>query len=82
MMTSIAQKGCSNRVAMQLLINGASLPIAQMGPDFLLLGKSIEHEPTAATIVFAVEGSDERRWQVWLPNGLVATRHRVAIAKV
>lgn len=81
-MTSIGQKGCSNRVDMQLLVNGASLPIAQMGPDFLLIGKTIDHPPAEATIIFSVEGHKERRWQVRLPEGLATGRERVVIAKV
>lgn len=67
---------------MQLLVNGVSLPIAQMGPDFLLLGKSIDHPPAEATIVFSVEGYSERRWQVRMPEGLAVGRERVTIAKV
>ena len=66
---------------MRLLINGSSLPIAQMGPDFLLLDKSIDHLPAEAIIVFSVDGS-ERRWPVRLPDGLAVGRERVAIAKV
>jgi hypothetical protein len=66
---------------MQLLIGGATLSIAQMGPDFLFIDEPIEHPPGEATIVFAVEGSDEERWQVWLPEGLAAGRERVVIAK-
>ena len=81
MITSIGQKGCSNRVEMQLLVDGVSLSIAQMGPDFLLLDKTIDHSPTDATIAFCVEGYDERRWQVRLPNGLTVGQERVAIAK-
>ncbi len=81
-MTSIGQKGCSNRVEMQLLVNGASLPIGQMGPDFLLLDKAIDHPPTEATVVFRVEGYDEERWQVRLPHGLTAGQERVVLAKI
>jgi len=66
---------------MQLLVNGFSLPIAQMGPDFLLLGKPIDHPPWEATIVFSVEDS-ERRWPVRLPDGLAVGRERVAIARM
>lgn len=80
-MTSIGQKGCSNRVEMQLLVNGTSLPIAQMGPDFLLLGKTIDHAPTDGTIVFSVENHAERRWQVRLPEGISAATRRVVIAR-
>jgi len=66
---------------MQLLVDGVSLPIGQMGPDFLLLDKSIDRPPGEATIVFSVEGYDERRWQVRLPEGLSADCERVVIAK-
>lgn len=66
---------------MQLLVNGTSLSIGQMGPDFLLLDKTIDHPPTEATIVFRVEGYDEERWQVRLPDGLTAGQERVSIAK-
>ena len=66
---------------MQLLVNGSSLPIAQMGPDFLLLDKPIDHPPCAATIVFCVD-EIERRWAVRLPDGLSVGRERVAIARV
>ncbi|MEO8353551.1 MAG: hypothetical protein ABI680_17620 [Chthoniobacteraceae bacterium] len=67
---------------MQLLIGNAALPIAQMGPDFLFIDEPIEHPPGEATIVFAVEGHDERCWKVWLPEGLALGRERVVIAKV
>ena len=66
---------------MRLLVNGTSLPIGQMGPDFLLLDAAIDHLPTEATIVLRVDET-ERRWNVKLPNGLSATSERVIIAKV
>lgn len=66
---------------MQLLIGGETLPIAQMGPDFLFIDEPIDHPPGEATIIFAVEGHDERRWKVWLPEGLAAGRERVVITK-
>jgi hypothetical protein len=81
MLTSFAQAGCSSRVAMQLLVNGAVLPIAQMGPDFLLLDKPADYPPGEATIVFSVDGSD-RRWTVRLPEGIRAECERVLIAEV
>ena len=65
---------------MRLLVNGSSLPIAQMGPDFLLLDQTIDHAPGDATIVFTVDGS-ERSWPVRLPAGLSADCERVVIAK-
>jgi hypothetical protein len=81
MLVSYAQHGCSSRVEMQLLVNGSSLPIAQMGPDFLLLDKPVDHPPGTATIVFFVDGS-ERLWPVYLPEGISAGCERVLIAKV
>ena len=66
---------------MQLLVSGSSLPIAQMGRDFLLLDKPIDHPPCEATILFAVDDS-ERRWPVRLPDGLAVGRERVSIARI
>ena len=66
---------------MQLLVNGSALSIAQMGPDFLLLDKPIDHPACEATILFSVDDS-ERRWQVRLPDGLSMGCERVAIAKI
>jgi hypothetical protein len=66
---------------MQLQVNGSSLPIAQMGPDFLLLDKPIDHPPCEATIVLSVDDSERRR-PVRLPDGLAAGHERVAIARV
>jgi len=66
---------------MRLLINGVSLSIGQMGPDFLLLDESIDHPPAEATIVFRVD-ANERRWRVKLPDGLSAKPERVVVEKV
>jgi hypothetical protein len=65
---------------MNLLLNGASLPVGQLGPDFLLLRDSVEHPPAKATLVVRVEKT-ERRWAVRLPEGISATSRRVLIAK-
>lgn len=81
MLSSFAHSGCSSRVGMQLLIDGASLPIAQMGPDFLLLDKPVDHPPCDATILFCVDDS-KRRWAVRLPDGRSTGGERVAIARI
>lgn len=65
---------------MRLLVDGASLPIAQLGPDFLLLDEPMDHPPGEATIVFTVD-DHERSWPVRLPDGLSADCERGAIAK-
>lgn len=66
---------------MRLLINGLSLPVAQMGTDFLLLDEPVNHLPTVATIVMQID-KNERRWDVLLPNGISTERPRVEIAAV
>ena len=64
---------------MTLIVNGAALPIAQLGPDFLLLRETLNHPPTDATIVMQVDGN-ERKWTVSLPDGLTAGIEEVRIA--
>lgn len=64
---------------MQLLLNGFTLSIAQMGPDFLLVNAPVNHAPAAATVVMQVDET-ERRWKVRLPQGMSAENKRVQIA--
>ena len=69
----------SARVKMCLIVDGESIPIAQMGPDFLLVDTASDHPPGEATIVLQVDES-ERRWQVRLPDGISKASPRVALA--
>ena len=64
---------------MQLLLNGSSIRVAQMGPDFLFVDTPVDHPPANASLVFQVDGQ-ERRWNVNLPQGISASSKRVAIA--
>ena len=73
------QGGHSARVKMLLLVNGDTISIVQMGPDFLLLERPFDHPRVTASVVLHVEES-ERRWNVHLPNGISASSKRVAIA--
>lgn len=66
---------------MRLLLNGSSLPIAQMGPDFLILESATEHPPTDATLELCVD-ANERRWKVRLPNGISSASRTVTISRV
>ncbi len=70
--------GHSARVKMRLLVNGLSLPVLQMGPDFLLVERPVNHPPASASVVLQVDQS-ERRWNVTLPGGISAGTNRVAI---
>ena len=51
----------SAQVEMRLIVNGASLSITHMGPDFLIIESPGEHPPGEATIVLRVD-QNERRW--------------------
>jgi hypothetical protein len=70
--------GHSADVAISLLFNGHSIPVAQLGPGFLLLDAPGDHPPGEASVVLRVDQS-ERRWNVRLPDGISASRKRVNI---
>jgi len=74
-----SQGGHSAQVNMRLLLNGLSLAVAQMGPDFVLVDSPVNHAPAIATLVLEVD-KNERRWNVRLPNGISAENRRVQIA--
>jgi hypothetical protein len=64
---------------MELRVNGKTLSIAQMGPDFLFVEPATDLPPGEATIVLSVDGK-ERRWRVRLPEGVSKESDRVALA--
>ena len=64
---------------MRLLVNGLSLSVTQMGPDFVLVESPVNHPPAAASMVLQVDKT-ERRWNVRLPGGISANKKRVEIA--
>ena len=64
---------------MRLLVGGQSMPVAQLGPDFLLLENPVNHPPADASMVLQVDQS-ERSWNVRLPQGISANSKRVVIA--
>ncbi len=66
-------------VRMLLYVNGSTLPIAQLGPDFIILRTPTDHPPTDADIYLSIDGH-ERRWTVWLPDGVSASTRRTKIA--
>lgn len=70
----------SAQVEMRLILNGESVSISQMGPDFLLISPVGDHPPGEATILLQVDQT-ERSWRVRLPNGISAASARVDIAK-
>ena len=64
---------------MRLILNGASLRITHMGPDYLLVDSAADHPPGTATIVLKVDES-ERQWKVGLPQGISKDSKRVTLA--
>jgi hypothetical protein len=69
----------SAQVRMHLLVDGRSISITHMGPDFLFIESASDHPPGEATIVLQVD-QNERRWNVHLPDGISAQSRRVALA--
>jgi hypothetical protein len=63
---------------MSLSVEGRVLPIAQLGPDFIILEKSADHPPAEAEIRLSIDGR-ERRWKVFLPDGLTAGKLEIRI---
>jgi hypothetical protein len=64
---------------MELHVNGHTLPIAQLGPDFLVLANPADHPPADAEIAMSIDDR-ESRWQVRLVAGLSAERRRTPIS--
>ena len=65
---------------MRMFVNGSVVPVAQLGPDFVILAQPAEaHPPARAEIEINVDGATDR-FAVNLPAGLVAGGKRVPIS--
>jgi hypothetical protein len=73
--------GHSAQVEMRLLVNGSSIRIAQLCPDFLLLDEPIDYPSGGAIIIMRVD-QNERSWSVQLPGGIPLSSKRVPISPV
>ena len=71
--------GHSAEVRISLMFSGHSIPVAQLGPDFLLLDAPADHPPGPASILLRVDQS-ERSWNVRLTNGISSDSKRVIIS--
>jgi hypothetical protein len=64
---------------MLLHLDGRTLAIAQLGPDFLILKDQIEHPPAEAEIAVSIDGH-ERCWRVRLDEGIQAKRLKTPVS--
>ena len=65
---------------MELRLDGRVLPIAQLGPDFLVLANPVDHPPAEAEIAMSIDGR-ESRWLVHLADGISASRPHTRISR-
>jgi hypothetical protein len=72
--------GHSAQVKMQLLVDGNTIPVAQAGPDFVLLKTAFDHPSCKARFVIRVD-EDERHWAVRLPDGISSSSNRVSVMR-
>ena len=63
---------------MELCLNGHIFPIAQMGPNFIVMRDSINHPPAEAEIAMWIDGREDR-WRVRLENGIQAGQRKTVI---
>jgi hypothetical protein len=72
--------GHSADVRMELSVNGFVLPIAHLGPNFLVLETPIDHPPVDAEIGLWIDGREDR-WRVRLADGIRANQRKTAITR-
>ena len=65
---------------MALRVNGFSLPIRELGPDFLVLAELIDHPPTEAELYLSIDGHERLR-TIWLSQGLKADECQIDISR-
>jgi hypothetical protein len=71
----------SAEVQMHLVLNGCTLAVSQMGPDYLRLREPAEAPPCDAQIVLVIDGH-ESRWLVHLPEGIRPEHGRIPVEKI
>ena len=81
MIANLSNGAHSALVKMHLIVDGTSIPINQMGPDFLFVDCDRDFPPGEATIVLQIDDS-RRQWQVRLPEGISKNSERVQLALV
>jgi hypothetical protein len=72
--------GHSAIVRMELCVNGHVLPIAHLGPSFLVLETPFDHPPADAEIGMSIDGKEDR-WRVRLADGIKSTERKTTISR-
>ena len=82
MLQQLSYPNHSARVDIELRLNGAVLPVSQLGPGFLILTQATDaHPPTNARLFMQVDDSGEE-WPVRLPEGIRPNTRQVLLAPV
>jgi hypothetical protein len=68
-MSASAATGYSSQVRLHLVVGGRTLQLAEIAPDSLYLRELISIPPCDADVVMHLDGH-ERRWSVFLPDGI------------
>lgn len=66
---------------MRLEIDGVRVPIAQLGPDFVILTEPASSAVRRGEIALQVDSTEER-WTVELPDGLARPGERTRIVNL
>lgn len=77
-LTSRSFTAPSAQVQMYVEAGGVKLRVAQLGPDFVILGKVSSDQLQRAEIGFGLDAKD-RRWPVEMPHGLAGVNKRTLI---
>jgi hypothetical protein len=64
---------------MELCVIGRILPIAQLGPNFLVLAIPADHPPADAEIAMWIDGREDR-WRVRLADGIQTSTRKTSIS--
>jgi len=67
-------------VRIHLHVNGYVLPVAQLGPEFVVLRTPVNHPPCDAEIAMSIDGN-ESRWAVRLQNGIQVGQRKTALSR-
>lgn len=78
--SSSPKTGYSATVEMFLDIGGVRHDVSHMGPEFIILARSVNCPPCEAVVGLCVDGR-LKEWTVRLPEGISDTSNRVRTAR-